>query len=224
MQSLAQDRDQRRALVNTIIKFRVPENLGNSWVAEQLVSSKEGLSSVELAVKHKKGRLNWGVLAVVYFIIFCLTVCYINVWRLRRRTVNLLGLWPCSVRTFDKSVLCRIFGLKAEEVNRVLNIVNNIIYVARNCDGKRPNLILGLDGRIILRWILEGYICYGRIDFIKLALDRFQWLDSFEDGNESSGSMRSENFVRRWATISLSWKISLQGIHLADFTIILCSR
>jgi hypothetical protein len=42
---LAQDRDQWRVLVNT---FGFHKMLGNYWVAEELASSQEGLSSMKL--------------------------------------------------------------------------------------------------------------------------------------------------------------------------------
>jgi hypothetical protein len=48
---LAQARDQWRALVNMMMNNRVQQKFRNSWVAEGLAASQEGLSSMELVIK-----------------------------------------------------------------------------------------------------------------------------------------------------------------------------
>jgi hypothetical protein len=50
----------------------------------------------------------------------------------------------------------------------------------------------GIDGRIILKWILEK--CDGDMDWIDLAQDR-QVADSCERGNEPSGSTKCGEFL-----------------------------
>ena len=45
---LAQDMDRWRALVCVVMNLRVPYNAGNFFLSEDLLSSQEGLSSMEL--------------------------------------------------------------------------------------------------------------------------------------------------------------------------------
>jgi hypothetical protein len=45
---LAQDRDQWRSLVNTVMKLRFRKILGNSLVPERLAAPKEGFNSMEI--------------------------------------------------------------------------------------------------------------------------------------------------------------------------------
>jgi hypothetical protein len=45
---LAQHKDQWRALVNTVMKFRFHKMLGSSCVAAQLAAPQEGLSAMNL--------------------------------------------------------------------------------------------------------------------------------------------------------------------------------
>jgi hypothetical protein len=51
---VAHDRDQCRALVNTVVELWVKKNRGRSWVTAQLAASREGLSSMKLVI-HKNG-------------------------------------------------------------------------------------------------------------------------------------------------------------------------
>jgi hypothetical protein len=46
----AHDRDQWRALVNTVMNLGFHKMLGSSWVAAQLAASQEGMSSMKLIV------------------------------------------------------------------------------------------------------------------------------------------------------------------------------
>jgi hypothetical protein len=45
---LAQERDRQRAVVNTAINFRIPQNARISWLAEGLLGSQEGLCPMAL--------------------------------------------------------------------------------------------------------------------------------------------------------------------------------
>jgi hypothetical protein len=45
--NLAQDKDQWRALVITVMNLRIPKMLGNCRAAAQLAASKEGLSLMD---------------------------------------------------------------------------------------------------------------------------------------------------------------------------------
>jgi hypothetical protein len=47
---LDQDRDPWRTLVDTVINLRVPQNVGNLRIADQLAVSQEGLSSMQLVI------------------------------------------------------------------------------------------------------------------------------------------------------------------------------
>jgi hypothetical protein len=47
---LAQDREQWRALVNTVMNLVFHKMLGRSWVAAQLAASQEGLSSMRVVI------------------------------------------------------------------------------------------------------------------------------------------------------------------------------
>jgi hypothetical protein len=55
--NLAEDRDQGRAIVNTVINTRFHKMLENSWVAKGLTASEDALSSTEM-VKHIQCGLN----------------------------------------------------------------------------------------------------------------------------------------------------------------------
>jgi hypothetical protein len=59
---LAQDREQWRALVNTVMKFGF-HKIGHSWAAERLAASQEGLSSMELV-----SSLEWVYISGLLFI------------------------------------------------------------------------------------------------------------------------------------------------------------
>ena len=48
---LAQDRDQQRALVNTIMNLGFHKMLGTSGIVAQLAASEEGLSSMNLGLE-----------------------------------------------------------------------------------------------------------------------------------------------------------------------------
>jgi hypothetical protein len=73
---LAQDRDQWRALVKTVMYFGFHKMLGSSWVAERLAASQEGLSSMKLVnpvsyhnvVSQMKTLKHVSVIVIEYFV------------------------------------------------------------------------------------------------------------------------------------------------------------
>jgi hypothetical protein len=81
------------------------------------------------------------------------------------------------------------------------------IFWSENLKGRDHSEDLGVDGRIILEWILWK-IGWGSVDWIHVAQVRNQWQGSCEHGNELSDSIKGRELLDQLSDCQLLKKDS----------------